>query len=296
LGNAAEAVREQNTSPLTLLLSEKSALFFQYFLNSNPCLFNRSPHMQITNNTIVITGGGSGIGRALAEKFHAAGNRVIIAGRNQSRLDSVAAAHPGMVGIALDIADAAAIHAFAARIIADYPGTNVLINNAGMMAPEAMTAAVVDTQIGDDTVMTNMLGTMRLSAALLPHLRQQLQATLMTVTSGLAFVPLAVTPAYCATKAGLHAWSMAVRHQLHGTSVQVIELAPPYVQTELMGANQAKDPNAMPLAAFIDEVMSILTQNPDVAEVIVDRCKPLRFAVENGNFDAVLAGLNSAFH
>jgi uncharacterized oxidoreductase len=252
--------------------------------------------MQISNNTIIITGGGSGIGRALAEKFHAAGNQVIIAGRNQSRLDAVATANPGMVGIALDIADAGSIRAFAARIIADYPAANVLINSAGMMMAEAMTADPVDAQIGDDTVITNMLGTMRLSAALLPHLRKQPQATLMTVTSGLAFVPLAMTPAYCATKAGLHSWSMAVRHQLRDTSVQVIELAPPYVQTELMGADQAKDPNAMPLAEFIDEVMAILAQNPEVAEVIVERCKPLRFAVENGNFDAVMAGLNGAFH
>jgi uncharacterized oxidoreductase len=252
--------------------------------------------MQITNNTVIITGGGSGIGRALAERFHAAGNQVIIAGRNQSRLDAVAAANPGMVAIALDIADAAAIQGFAAQIIADYPAANVLINNAGMMVAEPMTADHVDTQIADDTVITNMLGTMRLSAALLPHLRKQPQATLMTVTSGLAFVPLALTPAYSATKAGIHSWSMAVRHQLRDTSVQVIELAPPYVQTELMGADQAKDPNAMPLAEFIDEVMSILAQNPKATEVIVERCKPLRFAAENGNLDAVMAGLNGAFH
>jgi uncharacterized oxidoreductase len=250
--------------------------------------------MQITNNTIIITGGGSGIGRALAEKLHAAGNQVIISGRNQGRLDAVAAANPGMVGIALDIADSDSIKDFAARIIAEYPKANVLINNAGMMVAEVMTANPVNAQIADDTVMTNMLGTMRLSTAFLPHLRQQPQATLMTVTSGLAFVPLAMTPAYCATKAGIHSWSVAVRHQLRDTSVQVIELAPPYVQTELMGENQAKDPNAMPLAEFVDEVMSILTQNPNVTEVIVERCKPLRFAVENGKLDAMMAELNGA--
>jgi uncharacterized oxidoreductase len=252
--------------------------------------------MQMTNNTIIITGGGSGIGRGLAEKFHAAGNQVIIAGRNQSRLDAVAAANPGMVGIALDIGDAASIKAFAARVIADYPAANVLINNAGMMVAEAMTADPVDVQIAEDTVTTNMLGIMRLSGAMLPHLRAQPQATLMTVTSGLAFVPLALTPAYSATKAGIHSWSMAVRHQLRDTSVQVIELAPPYVQTELMSPDQAKDPNAMPLAEFIDEVMAILANNPDAHEVIVERCKPLRFAIENGSFDQVMAGLNSAFH
>ncbi len=252
--------------------------------------------MQITGNTIIITGGGSGIGRGLAERFHAAGNQVIITGRNKSKLDAVAAANPGMVAISLDIADGAAIKAFAAKVVSDYPALNAVINNAGMMLAEPMTADPVDTKIADDTVITNMLGTMRLSSALLPHLQKQAQATIMTVTSGLAFVPLAMTPAYSATKAGMHSWSMATRHQLRDTNVQVIELAPPYVQTELMGPDQAKDPNAMPLAEFIDEVMAILTDNPDVEEVIVERCKPLRFAIENGNFDQVMAGLNGAHH
>jgi uncharacterized oxidoreductase len=250
--------------------------------------------MRITNNTIIITGGGSGIGRALAEKFHSSGNQVIITGRNQAKLDRVTAANPGMVAIALDIADGVAIQAFAKQIIADYPAVNVLINNAGMMVAEAMTADAVDVAVADDTVITNMLGTIRLSAALLPHLRAQPQATVMTVTSGIAFVPLAMTPAYGATKAGIHSWTVATRHQLRNTSVQVIELAPPYVQTELMGADQAKDPNAMPLAEFIDEVMSILEHNPDVEEVIVERCKPLRYAVENGNLAEVMAQLNGA--
>jgi uncharacterized oxidoreductase len=250
--------------------------------------------MRITNNTIIITGGGSGIGRALAEKFHSSGNQVIITGRNQAKLDRVTAANPGMVAIALDIADGVAIQAFAKRIIADYSAVNVLINNAGMMVAEAMTADAVDVAVADDTVITNMLGTIRLSAALLPHLRAQPQATVMTVTSGIAFVPLAMTPAYGATKAGIHSWSVATRHQLRNTSVQVIELAPPYVQTELMGADQAKDPNAMPLAEFIDEVMSILEHNPDVEEVIVERCKPLRYAIENGNLAEVMAQLNGA--
>jgi uncharacterized oxidoreductase len=251
--------------------------------------------MHITNNTIIITGGGSGIGRALAEKFHANGNQVIISGRNQTKLDSVTAANPGMIAIALDITDNAAIAAFAKRIITDYPSVNVLINNAGIMVPEVMTADVVDGAVADDMVMTNMLGTIRLSAALLPHLRAQPQATLMTVTSGLAFVPLGITPTYSATKAGIHSWSVATRHQLRDTNVQVIELAPPYVQTELMGPDQAKDPNAMPLAEFIDEVMMILEQNPDAQEVIVEQCKPLRFAAENGTLDAVMAQLNGAF-
>jgi uncharacterized oxidoreductase len=252
--------------------------------------------VQLTGNTIIITGGGSGIGRGLAEKFHSGDNKVIITGRNQARLDAVAKANPGMIAMALDISDGAAIQAFAKRVVAEHPTVNVVINNAGMMVAEPYTADPVDIAIGDATVMTNLLGTIRLSAALLPHLQKQPQAILMTVSSGLAFVPLAMTPTYSATKAAVHSWSMAVRHQLQNSNVQVIELAPPYVQTELMGASQAVDPNAMPLAEFIDEVMTILGQNPDVTEVIVERCKPLRYAVETGTLDAVMAQLNGAHH
>lgn len=252
--------------------------------------------MQLSGNTIVITGGGSGIGRALAEKFQAGGNTVIIAGRNQARLQNVAKANPGMIAMALDISNADAIKTFADKVIAEHPSVNVLINNAGMMVAEPYTADPIDVAISDATVITNLLGTIRLSAALLPHFQKQSQATLMTVSSGLAFVPLALTPTYSATKAAVHSWSMAVRTQLRKSSVQVIELAPPYVQTELMGTNQASDPHAMPLAEFIDEVMTILEQNPDVEEVIVERCKPLRYAAETGTLDETMAQLNSAFN
>jgi uncharacterized oxidoreductase len=252
--------------------------------------------VKLSGNTMIITGGGSGIGRALAEKFQSAGNTVIIASRNQVRLDAVAAANPGMIAMALDIADGAAIQAFAKQVIAEHPSLNMVINNAGMMVAEPYTNDPVDIGIGDATVITNLMGTIRLSAALLPHLLKQPKATLMTVSSGLAFVPLALTPTYSATKAAIHSWSTALRIQLRKSSVQVIELAPPYVQTELMGAGQASDPHAMPLVEFIDEVMTILENNPEVAEVIVERCKPLRYAVENGTLDETMAQLNSAFN
>jgi uncharacterized oxidoreductase len=251
--------------------------------------------MKMTGNTILITGGGSGIGRALAEKFHALGNVVIISGRNLSRLEDVAAANPGMIAIELDIADTNSITDFAEHIVAEHPKLNAIINNAGIMIPEAMTADPVDVAVADAMVITNLLGPIRLSAALLPHLARQAEATLMTVSSGLAFVPLAMTPTYSATKAAIHSWSVAMRHQLRNGPVRVVELAPPYVQTELMGEHQAVDPHAMPLAEFIDEVMAILTNNPDAEEVIVERCKPLRYAAENGNLAEIMAGLNGAF-
>ena len=125
---------------------------------------------------------------------------------------------------------------------------------------------------------TNLLGPLRLTAALLPHLLGQPQATVMTVSSGLAFVPIALAPTYCATKAAIHSWSQTLRYQLRNTNVEVLELAPPYVQTELLGPAQKTDPRAMPLDAFIAEVMTILETKPDATEILVERVKPQRFA------------------
>ncbi|MDP3256552.1 SDR family oxidoreductase [Bosea sp. (in: a-proteobacteria)] len=245
--------------------------------------------MNITGNTILITGGGSGIGRALAEALHAKGNTVIIAGRRESVLDEVTQANPGMASMLLDIQDKADIAAFAGEAVTRFPALNVVIHNAGIMRPESH----VDLAIAEETVATNLLGPIRLTAALLPHLKAQPRASIVTVSSGLAFVPLAATPSYSATKAAIHSWSMALRHQLKDTGVEVVEIAPPYVQTELLGPQQATDPEAMPLADFTSEVMALLEAAPADGEIIVERCKPLRFAAENGNFADVFAMVNS---
>ncbi|HEX7781759.1 MAG TPA: SDR family oxidoreductase [Sphingobium sp.] len=249
--------------------------------------------MRISGNTILITGGGSGIGQALAEKFYAAGNQVIITGRHAARLDAVAAANPGMAAMTFDVADPTSTAHFAANIIAAYPALNVVINNAGIMQNEDLLAAPANLPTTEQTIATNLLGPIRLTSALLPHLLAQPAATVMMVSSGLAFVPMVATPTYSATKAAIHAYAMALREQLRGSSTQVIEIAPPYVQTHLQGDRQANDPHAMPLADFIDEVMAILAADPTVEEVIVERCKPLRFAAQNGNFDTVFATLNA---
>jgi uncharacterized oxidoreductase len=248
--------------------------------------------MNITGNTILITGGGSGIGRALAEALHARGNQIVISGRREQLLDEVTAANPGMASIVLDIQDKADIAAFARDAVERFPALNVVINNAGIMKDEDVTATEDHLAVAEETIVTNLLGPIRLTAALLPHLLRQPQSTVMTVSSGLAFVPMVVTPSYSATKAAIHSYSMALREQLAGTSTQVIELAPPYVQTELRGPEQAVDPMAMPLADFIAEVMTILETQADAHEVIVERCKPLRFAAENGNLAGVFAMLN----
>jgi uncharacterized oxidoreductase len=252
--------------------------------------------MQPTGNTILITGGGSGIGRALAEAFHKLGNKVIIAGRRQQALDETTAASHGMVSIQLNIEDAANIRKVAAQLAAEHPALNVVIHNAGIMRPENLLAQPENLVDAEAIITTNLLGPIRLTAALLPHLQKQPRATIMTVSSGLAFVPLALTPTYCATKAAVHSYSESLRYQLRNTNVEVVELAPPYVQTELMGSQQAADPRAMPLADYIHEVIDIIKTKPKATEILVERVKPLRFAAANGQekYDAFFKTFNDA--
>jgi uncharacterized oxidoreductase len=250
--------------------------------------------MNISGNTILITGGGSGIGRGLAEAFHREGNQVIIAGRRRQALEEVTAANPGMKSVVLDIGDPASISTAGAQMAAQFPKLNVVIHNAGIMRPENLQAPSQNLTDAEAMIATNLLGPMRLTAALLPLLRRQPRSTIMTVSSGLAFLPLAMTPTYCATKAAIHSYTLSLRWQLRGTATEVIELIPPYVATHLMGAEQAEDPRAMPLEDFLTEVMGILKSNPAVTEVCVERVKPLRFAAESGKFDAAFRGLNEA--
>ena len=251
--------------------------------------------MNATGNTILITGGGSGIGRGLAEAFHKQGNQVIIAGRRESMLNETVAANPGMKSLTLNIEDPAAIKSFAAKVAADFPSLNVLINNAGIMKPENLAADPIDLSTAESIITTNLLGPLRLTAALLPTLKKQPRATIVTVTSGLAFLPLAATPTYCATKAAIHSWTQSLRYQLRDTNIEVLELAPPYVQTELMGAQQAADPNAMPLGDFITETVTIFDNPPASGEILVQRVEPLRWAEKNGNFDQLFDRVNSMF-
>lgn len=248
--------------------------------------------MNISGNTILITGGGSGIGRALAEALHKAGNQVVIAGRREALLHEVTSANPGMEALLLDIQDKDDVAAFARQAVESFPELNAVIHNAGIMRSEAVAAGDF-LATAEDTIATNLLGPIRLTSALLPHLLKQERAAILTVSSGLAFVPLATTPTYSATKAAIHSWSMALREQLKATSVEVIEIAPPYVQTELLGPQQAVDPTAMPLAEFTAEVMALLESQPSSGEIIVERCKPLRFAAESGQVAAIFAQLNA---
>lgn len=250
--------------------------------------------MKMAGNVILITGGGSGIGRALAEAFHRLGNEVVIAGRRKEALEAVTAANPGMRSAVLDVQDGGSLKLFAEQMTEQFPKLNVLLNNAGIMKPETLAEPTEDFSVVETTVETNLLAPMRLTAALLPLLKAQERATVMTVSSGLAFVPLAMTPTYCATKAAIHSWTQSLRYQLRQTKVEVLELIPPYVQTELMGERQASDPDAMPLEEFIAEVMGILTTQPEKTEICVKRVSPLRDAAEKGRagYEEMFRGFN----
>jgi uncharacterized oxidoreductase len=249
--------------------------------------------MNLIGNTILITGGTSGIGRALAEAFHKRGNQVIIAGRRQPLLDEVTVANPGMRGITLDIEDPIAIDAFAAHIREEFPKLNVLINNAGLAKPQDLTSDTLDVSVSAAIVETNLVGPLHLAAALLPLLKQQPKSTLMVTSSGLAFVPNTKLPTYAATKAFLHSWTQSLRHQLSKTSVEVLELIPPYVQTEALGPQQATDPHAMPLAAYVAEVMQVLgNPHPPRGEILVERVNELRWAERNGEYEQTFARSN----
>jgi len=244
-----------------------------------------------TGNTILITGGGTGIGRGLAEALHARGNRVIVAGRRAEPLEEVARANPGMTTALLDVADASAIAPFAARVAANHPGLNVVIHNAGIIQAMDLAHAVAQGDLSGADIAHGSDEVGRLTAALLPHLKRRPRASIVTVSSGLAFVPLVATPTNNATKAAIHSWSQSLREQLKGTAIDVVEIVPPQVATDLVPGN-AENPNAMPLQAYIDEVMSLIEANPDAHEICVERVGLLRQAERRGEYDRVFAMLN----
>ncbi|SHO66809.1 uncharacterized oxidoreductase [Pseudoxanthobacter soli DSM 19599] len=245
--------------------------------------------MKLSGNTILITGGGSGIGEALAHRFHDLGNSVIVAGRRPEALESAIAGRPNMSAMTLDIDSSEAIADFARRIVAEHPALNVVINNAGMMRFEALDTAR-DIADAEATITTNLLGPIRLTNALIDHLAAQADAAIVNVTSGLAFVPLVATPTYSATKAALHSYTVSMRDALKG-KVEVIELAPPAVRTSLT-PGQATRPGYQPLAEFIDEVMTLFAQQPTPPEILVERVHFLRDAEAEGRFEQALATIN----
>lgn len=249
--------------------------------------------MRMTGNTILITGGTSGIGRALAERFHDQGNSVIITGRRKELLDEITAVRPGIIGMVVDLNDAESVNRMSRDVRLRFPELNVLIANAGISRIENLCADNWEATDAIEIVQTNIVGLLRTTAALLPVLKAQSSATIMATSSALAFVPRADFPAYCASKAFLHSWLMSVRHQFRATSVEVLELSPPYVQTALTGDVQKSDPRAMPLMEYVEQVMALLEQRDHAnGEVLLERDYARRWAERDGRFEAVFSTLN----
>ena len=228
--------------------------------------------MKLEANTIFITGGSSGIGRALAEALHQRGNKVIIAGRRQTLLAEIAQANPGIDAVQLDINDAQQIKDVAAEVIRRHPSLNVIINNAGIMPFDNAGSGDFNDEQAVGLLQTNLLGPVRVSAAFVEHLKRQPEAYIINNSSVLAYLPLATTALYSATKAAIHSYSLSQRFMLRDTSVKVLEIAPPWVDTDLI--HKSGDERAMPLGEFIEE--TLIKLETATTEVLVDRVLPLR--------------------
>jgi short-subunit dehydrogenase involved in D-alanine esterification of teichoic acids len=248
--------------------------------------------MRITGRTVFIPGATSGIGLALALALQDAGSTVIIGGRRTALLDQITAEHPGLHAYPIDTADPASITDVAARVIADHPDLDVLITMAGIMRAEDWNRPEDFLSTAEEVVTTNLLGPIRLIAAFLDHLSSRPAAAIVTVSSGLAHVPLAATPTYNATKAAIHRLTESIRLQLAGTSVEVLEIVPPSVATDLM-PGQRESAIAMPLEDFVAETVELLAR-PDATEILVDRVRFLREAEIRGDYPHVVATLNAA--
>lgn len=242
--------------------------------------------MKTSGNTILVTGGGTGIGRELARRWHDLGNTVIVAGRSEASLAETAEGHANIHAMTLDVSDPADIERFAREIATRFPALNVLVNNAGIMHYEDVTTKR-DLSDAEATVVTNLLGPIRLTDALVDHLKGRADAAIVNVTSGLAFVPMPKAATYSATKAAIHSYTISLRAKLEG-QVEVIELAPPGVQTELTPGQSTRE-GYLPLDTFIDQVMAQFESGDPPAEVFVPNSLLLRNAEKEGRFEEALA-------
>lgn len=249
--------------------------------------------MNISGNTVFIPGSTSGIGLALALELKAKGNTVIVGGRRAELLEKIAAEHPGIDTVRIDTTDAESIESAAREVLADHPDLNVLVAMAGVMKVEDWHRPESFLASAESVVETNVLGPIRLIAAFVEHLQAQPDATIVTVSSGLAFAPLKATPSYNASKAAIHMLSESLRLQLADTSVKIVELEPPAVRTSLLPGQETSE-FAMPLDEFVTEVVGLIEAEPDAKEIQVERVKFLRYGEARGDYDQVVAALNAS--
>lgn len=249
--------------------------------------------MNISGNTVFIPGATSGIGLALALRLQELGNTVVIGGRRTVLLEQLAAEHPGLGTVTIDTADPDSITRAARQVLTEHPDLDVLVAMAGIMRTEDWTTPEGFLATAEETVQTNLLGPIRLIAAFVEHLRTRPDATIVTVSSGLAYTPLAVTPSYNATKAAIHMLSESLRLQLAGTSVRVLELVPPSVRTALLPGHEENE-HAMPLQDFVDEVVTLIETQPEATQVLVENVLPLRWSEARGVYAETVAMVNQS--
>lgn len=249
--------------------------------------------MDITNSTVFIPGATSGIGLALAVALHEQGSTVVVGGRRTELLERVAAEHPGIDTVRIDTTDPESIESAAKEVLERYPDLDTLVTMAGIMRVEDWHHPEGFLATAEETFTTNVLGPIRLIGAFVEHLQTRPHATIVPVSSGLAFAPLKATPSYDASKAAIHMLSEALRLQLADTSVRVTELVPPSVATEIVPGH-LDDPSAMPLDEYVREVLQLLRTQPDAREILVERVRFLRHGEARGDYDQVVATLNAA--
>jgi uncharacterized oxidoreductase len=219
--------------------------------------------MKTSGNTVLITGGGSGIGLALTEALVRSGNKVVICGRRRERLKAVQAQMPSVNFRVCDVSKERSRQALVDWLLSEFRPLNVLINNAGIQRQVNFLKGRKDLREADNEVTTNLTAPIHLSAQLISHLRRKKEAAIVNISSGLAFTPLALVPVYCATKAAIHSWSLSLRHQLRNTSVRVFEVAPPMVATDLSGERNRPEAGeyVMSAEAVADDILKAVGQN-----------------------------------
>ena len=246
--------------------------------------------MKASGNTILVTGGGTGIGEALAHRFHDHGNTVIVAGRRKEMLEKAARGRQGIHPMSVDFDDARDTAVFVEKLLAEHPGLNVLVNNAGIMRMEPRLDVARDLSDAEASITSNLLAPIRLTNALVEHLGRQADAAIVNVSSGLAFVPLVIAPTYSALKAAIHSYTISLRAVLRG-KIEVIELVPPAVRTDLTPGQKTNE-RFMPLDTFADQAMALLRQSPTPREILVEGVDFMRNAEAEKRFDSTLASIN----
>jgi uncharacterized oxidoreductase len=233
--------------------------------------------VEITNRTVFIVGGTSGIGRGLGQRFAAADSTVIVGGRNSGRVE-------GLETVEIDVTDPGSVLRARDEVLANHPSLDVVVTMSGVLLVEDLRDPAHITA-AETTITTNLLGTIRVTDAFTPHLIARGSGTIVTVSSGIGFLPFPLMPTYGASKAGVHSYTESLRAQLAGTGIEVAELVPPAVATPAM---VKLNPAALPLDAYLDEVMELLAEEPTPREIITKDALPLRWAERDGTYAGLL--------